>query len=265
MSSLEHAPALRALVDAEALHAAFRNSRGSGIRVAILDSGVDGRHPSLAGRIAGQFDIVESQGRVRCEAAPPVDLIGHGTACAGIVAELAPEAEITSIRVFGAEARTSTDALAGALGFALDRGFDVINMSLGTTGAAGQARLGGLADRAFYEGRIVVAAANNFGHVAYPAHLSSVIAVGMEGFAEPERLRYIWGEPVEVGARGVYVEAPALGGGTQLFTGTSFACPHVAGVVARLASAFPGLSAFEARLLLALLARPQDRSPGAQA
>jgi subtilisin len=257
MASLERASALQGLIDVEALRAALRGSRGRGIRVAILDSGVDGRHPELAGRIAGQFDVVEGQGRIRCEAAPTADLIGHGTACAGIVAALAPEAEITSIRVFGAEARTSTEALAAALGFALDRGFDVINMSLGTTSAAGQMRLTALADRAFYEGRIVVAAANNFGHVAYPAHLSSVIAVGMEGFSEPERLRYLWDEPIEVGARGVYVEAPALGGGTQLFTGTSFACPHVSGIVARLVGAFPGLSAFEARLLLALLATPQ--------
>ncbi len=254
MTSPDRKPAIDALVASDALRGALTESRGAGIRVAVLDSGVDGGHPALAGRIAGQFDVTEGRGGVRCEAAAPVDLIGHGTACAGIIAALAPEVEITSIRVFGAEARTTTETLAKALSFALDGGFDVINMSLGTTSAAGQARLSALADRAFYEGRIIVAAANNFGHVAYPANLSSVIGVGLESFPEAEAIRYSWGEPIEVGARGVYVEAPALGGGTQLFTGTSFACPHVSGIVARLAAAYPKLSAFEARVLLAILA-----------
>jgi subtilisin len=80
----------------------------------------------------------------------------------------------------------------------------------------------------------------------------------MEGFDDPESLRYDLGTPVEVGARGVYVEAPAMGGGTQLFTGTSFACPHVSGMVARLRSLYPNLTAFEARSLLRLLASPKD-------
>ena len=261
MPMVEHPSALRALADVETLQAKLRDSRGRGIRIAVLDSGVDGNHPRFAGRIAGQFDVVEGRGGARCVAAPVIDTIGHGTACAGIVAELAPEAEITSIRVFGAEARSSTDALVAALSFALERGFDVINMSLGTTSAASQARLSTLADRAFYDGRIIVAAANNFGHVAYPAHLSSVVAVGMEDFADAETIRYAWSDPIELGARGIYVEAPSPGGGTQLFTGTSFACPHITGLVARLASAFPGLAAFEARCLLALLARPPAPAP----
>ena len=256
MPMVEHPSALHALADLDKLRAALRGSRGKGIRVAVLDSGVDGTHPRFAGRLAGQFDVVEGRGGARCVPARAIDMIGHGTACAGIIADLAPEAEITSVRVFGAEAKSSTEALAGALTFALDQGFDVINMSLGTTSAASQSRLSALADRAFYAGRIIVAAANNFGHVAFPAHLSSVVAVGMEDFADAEAVRYAWTDPIEVGARGIYVEAPTPGGGTQLFTGTSFACPHVSGLVARLASAFPGLAAFEARCLLALLARP---------
>ena len=58
-------------------------------------------------------------------------------------------------------------------------------------------------------------------------------AVDMGAFADPETVLYRWQMPVELEANGVYVEAPARGGGTELFTGTSFACPHVAGVVAR--------------------------------
>ena len=102
-----------------------------------------------------------------------------------------------------------------------------------------------------------MAAGHNQGRTAYPAQFSSVLSVNMEGFEEALGLRYDWGKPIELSARGIYVEAPAPGGGTQLFTGTSFACPHVTGMLARVLSVYPGLAAFEARLVLSLL------SPGA--
>ncbi len=84
-----------------------------------------------------------------------------------------------------------------------------------------------------------------------------MLGVNLEGFEDPESLRYDWGNTIELVARGVYVEAPAMGGGTQLYTGTSFACPHVSGLMARMVSVYPGLSAFEARFILSLLASTQ--------
>jgi subtilisin len=166
---------------------------------------------------------------------------------------MAPAAEIESIRVIGSNAHGTSDQLMAGLTFALEKRFDVINMSLGTTDQSAWRRLGVLADRAFYEGRIIVAAANNFGVAALPAQLSSVLAVDMAAFSDPETLHYRWDVPIELEAKGIYVEAPAMGGGTQLFTGTSFACPHVAGLVARLVSQFPGLTAFEVRAMLAII------------
>jgi subtilisin family serine protease len=257
MTSPSYPSAIRSLVDLDQVRRAFRQGTGRGVKVAVLDSGVDGTHPALAGRIRSQHDVVTDRQGVRCVAATPTDSIGHGTACAGIIAQLAPEAELHSVQVIGREAKGSADQLVAGLTFALEQKFDVINMSLGTTDERHARRLGALADRAFYEGRIIVAAANNQGQVAFPAHFSAVLAVGMEGFENPEELRYDWGVPIELAARGVYVEAPAMGGGTQLFTGTSFACPHVSGLLARLVSVYPGLAAFEARALLRLLADPQ--------
>jgi subtilisin len=250
--------ALRAIIDVEQLREAFHASTGKGVRIAVLDSGVDGAHPFFAGRVKTQFDVVTDRQGVRCVPAKLTDSIGHGTACAGIILQVAPEAELYSVQVIGSEARGTADQLVAALSFAIEQGYDVINMSLGTTDERITRRLSALTDRAFYEGRIIVAAANNLGQVAFPAHFSAVLAVGMEGFDNPESLRYDMGSPVELGARGVYVEAPAMGGGTQLFTGTSFACPHVSGMVARLRSLYPGLTAFEARSLLRLLATGKD-------
>ena len=242
----------------EQLRQAFHAGTGKGVRIAVLDSGVDGTHPVFAGRVRAQFDVVTDRRGVRCVPSKLTDSIGHGTACAGIILQVAPEAELYSVQVIGSEARGTADQLVAALSFALDQGYDVINMSLGTTDERITRRLGALTDRAFYEGKIIVAAANNLGQIAFPAHFSSVLAVGMEGFDNPESLRYDLGSPIEVAARGVYVEAPAMGGGTQLFTGTSFACPHVSGMVARLRSLYPDLTAFEARSLLRLLASAQD-------
>ena len=253
----QHNSPLRKLVDIERLRAALETGRGKGVRVAVLDSGVDGKHPVFASQLCEQFDVVTDRMGTRCVKALPTDGIGHGTACAGIVLQLAPEAEITSVKVIGSNSSGTADQLVAGLTFALDQGYDVINMSLGTTDARITARLGALTDRAFYEGRIIVAAANNQGRTAYPAQFSSVLSVNMEGFEEALGLRYDWGKPIELSARGIYVEAPAPGGGTQLFTGTSFACPHVTGMLARVLSVYPGLAAFEARLVLSLL------SPGA--
>mgnify|MGYP001450547064 CR=1 FL=1 len=250
--------ALRPLVDLDRLQTAFRTGTGKGIRICVIDSGVDGKHPALAGKIRAQYDVLTGSSGVRCVPAEPTDSIGHGTACSGIILQLAPEADLYSVKVIGREAKGTAEQLVAGLAFALDQKFDIINMSLGTTDERVSRGLEALADRAFHEGGILVAAANNFKQVAYPAQFSSVLGVDMEGFENPESLRYDWGRPIELAARGVYVEAPAMGGGTQLFTGTSFACPHVTGLLARLLSVFPGLAGFEARFVLSLLASAQE-------
>jgi subtilisin family serine protease len=242
------------LVDVDRIRRAFHEGDGHGVRIAVIDSGVDGSHPAIAGRVNAQHDVVSDGYGVRCVPAALVDSIGHGTATAGIVARMAPAAEIASIRVIGSNAHGTADQLLAGLNFALEQRFDVINMSLGTTDERVWRRLSALADRAFYEGRIIVAAANNFGIAALPAQLSSVLGVDMAAFSDPATVHFRWHMPIELEARGIYVEAPAMGGGTQLFTGTSFACPHVTGLVARLVSSFPGLSAFEARAMLTLVA-----------
>ncbi len=251
-------PVLLDLVDSQRIERAFHEGDGRGVRIAVIDSGVDGNHPAIAGRVRVQYDVVSDGYGVRCIPGALVDSIGHGTATTGIVARMAPAAEIESIRVIGANAHGTADQLLAGLSFALEQRFDVINMSLGTTDDRAWRRISALADRAFYEGRIIVAAANNFGIAALPAQLSSVLGVDMAAFSNPETLHYRWNTPIELEALGIYVEAPAMGGGTQLFTGTSFACPHVTGLVARLVSAFPGLSPFEARAMLAMVAAPSD-------
>lgn len=89
--------------------------------------------------------------------------------------------------------------------------------------------------------------------VGYPAAFSSVLGVDMKHYTDPMMFRYVNNHKVEVNAKGIYVEAPAAGGGTQWYTGTSFACPHVSGMAARLRQTMPGLSMPQLRLALLCL------------
>ena len=96
----------------------------------------------------------------------------------------------------------------------------------------------------------VIAAANNRGQTAYPANLSSVLAVDSEAMDEALSFRYRLNTPIELEANGIYVEAPSPGGGTKFYTGTSFACPHASAIVARILSIHPDLQPFEIRTIL---------------
>ena len=115
-----------------------------------------------------------------------------------------------------------------------------------------------VADHAFYSGTTIIAAANNRGLTAYPAELSSVLAVNSDSFKDPLKLRYLLDSPIELESNGIYIEAPNPQGGHKLYTGTSFACPHVSAIAARLLSIEPKLQPFEIRTLLWRLGKQDD-------
>ena len=238
------------LFDLDALRSAVENGSGKGIRIAMLDTGVDEDHPELAGRIAASYELAQSEGVYSCVPAKGTDEVGHGTACAGIIKRIAPDAELHSIKVIGASARGSSEELIQGLRWAIDNRMNVISASLGTLDRRSREKIGDLADEAFYQGIALVAAANNRGQVAYPANLSSVIAVDSDAMSDPLDWRYNLKLPIELAANGIYVEAPSPGGGSKFYTGTSFACPHASAIVARILSVYPDLQPFEIRTIL---------------
>ena len=81
---------------------AWGGSTGRGVRVAVVDSGIDADHPALGGMVRGAVAVVEKDGQCSYEAGPHGDAFGHGTACAGIIHSIAPEAELYSVKVLGA-------------------------------------------------------------------------------------------------------------------------------------------------------------------
>jgi len=238
------------LFDSERLWQCAREGTGRGVSVAILDTGVEATHPALEGAVVSCHEVAPQGRGFVCRPVTDGDLVGHGTACAGIIHQLAPEAELHSLRVIGRSSSGTIDQLIFGLRWAIREGFDVVNLSLGTVQKTQLTALQELVDEAYFKGRILVTAANNHHQVSYPAQFASLIAVDNQSFKDPLAFNFRTGRPVEIVANGIYVYAPSPGGKFRWFTGTSFACPHVTGLVARLKSVLPGITPFQVKSLL---------------
>ena len=233
---------------------AWGGSTGKGVSVCILDSGVESGHP-LVGELDGAVAIARDEGDdVSVSEDTEGDLCGHGTACAGIVRALAPECSLHSVRVLGAGFKGSGPVLLGGLRWAVEQGFDVVNMSLSTTKRQFAELLHELADSAYFRRTVLVASAHNMPVESYPWRFSSVISVGSH--EEPDSLAFFYNPapPVEFFARGVGVEIAWLGGGTIRSSGNSFATPHIAAICALILSKHPDLTPFQLKNVLYLTA-----------
>ncbi len=232
---------------------AFGGATGEGVRVCVLDSGIEPDHP-LVGEIQGAVAVmVGPDGEVSVEDDTEGDLCGHGTACAGIIRSLAPRCSLYSVRVLGSGYTGSGPAFLGGLRWALEQRFDVINMSLSTTKREFGAALHELADTAYFRRSLLVASAHNMPVESYPWRFASVISVGSHEDEDPLTYYYNPSPPVEFFARGVEVDVAWLEGGQMRCTGNSFATPHMAGICALILSKHPELRPFELKSLLYLL------------
>nr|WP_308344908.1 S8 family serine peptidase [Streptomyces sp. ISL-94] len=229
---------------------AWGGASGAGVRVCVLDSGVDAAHP-LVGPVERAWHVVTAEGRAaRVEECEPLDSAGHGTACAGIIRGIAPGVSLSSLKVLGDGRSGSASALIAGLAFAIEEGFDVISMSLSTNRVEFRDRLGELCDRAYFRRTTVVAAAHNLPIESFPWNFASVVSVASH--AEPDSMRFYYNPapPVEFRARGVRVPVASLGGGTVRNTGNSFAAPHMAGIAALVLGKHPWLTPFQLKSVL---------------
>ena len=235
---------------------AFGDGRGAGVRVAVIDSGIDAGHP-LVGGVADAVAIGrdrDAPNGVRVIAGPHDDLYGHGTACAGIVRELAPAVELVSVRVLAANLRGSAIAFAQGLEWCLDHGVHVVNLSLSTTNDDMAPSFFELVDRATQRGMTIVSAMNNERRRSIPSEFAGVLSVACAPCADRETWRHRRGGPAEWGAAGIEVEVAWAGGATVVATGNSFAAPVITGHVARIIGAHPGIEPWQVRTVLAELA-----------
>lgn len=268
----------------DALHTdrAWQTTRGKGVTVAVVDTGVDGSLPDLAGQVLAGKDMI-GFGAVRGDKA----WARHGTAMAGIIAGrghgegradgvlgIAPEARILPVRVIleasdpaRAEARkTRGTALADGIRWAADHGADVINLSLGDDSESAHPEPGedAAVQYALKKGAVVVASAGNGGekgdHISYPAAYPGVIAaaaVDRYGTHASFSTRRWY---ATVSAPGDDIVVPAPDRKYYVEWGTSAAAAFVSGAVALVRSAHPGLSPAQIKKLLTDTARDAPAS-----
>lgn len=234
---------------------------GAGVKVAVIDSGVDGTHSDLV--VAGGWDFVNKDD-------DPMDDNGHGTHVAGTVAAVrngigvvgaAPEAEIYALKVLGANGSGNYSDVIAALQWCVDNGIEVTNNSYGSSGDPGTLVKAAF-DNSYAAGVLHVGAAGNSGNpagkgdnVIYPARWGSVIAVAATGTNDKRASWSSTGPDVELSAPGVSINSTLKGGGYGTMSGTSMASPHVAGAAALVWATDPALTNDAVRLALASTAQ----------
>ena len=243
---------------------AYGGSKGKGVRVAVVDSGVEYDHPALEGCVRGGILIKYDKDAENCVCyepdEPPIDVAGHGTACAGIIHSIAPEAEIYSIRVLGKDMLGRAIQFAAGLDWAVENGMQVINLSLSTAKEEYFGIFHDLADQAYFKNVNVVCAVNNVPAPSYPSQFSSVISVAAHEGHDPFTYYYNPSPPVEFGAPGMDVDVAWNNKQYLTSTGNSFAAPHITGIVALIRARHPELTPFQVKTVLLACAANMQRN-----
>ncbi|MBQ0830949.1 type VII secretion-associated serine protease mycosin [Streptomyces tagetis] len=244
------------------LDALWSQSKGKGVRVAVIDTGVDVKHPQLKNAVdvkSGRnlLPVKDRKGDPieRGDENGTTDTVGHGTKVAGIIAArpdartgfvgLAPEATIVPIQQNDADGNGDTSTLADAIRHAVKAGAHVINISQDTVGATTPAPdLEAAVREALDKNVVVVASAGNDGlggnvKKTYPASFEGVLAVAASD-RNNERASFSQsGDFVDVAAPGVDMISTVPRGGHCSDNGTSFSAPYVAGVAALIKAKHP--------------------------
>lgn len=232
-------------------------STGAGVVVAILDTGV-ADHPQLAGKVLNGYNFVDDN----ADTSEPGDGIddnsngivdemrGHGTFVAGLVHMIAPDALILPVKVLTDDGNGSTYSLAAGIYYAIDRGANVINMSLSTPAQALAAR--DAVNEAISRGIVVVAAVANdsLPSLSYPAATPGAIGVAATDTIDRLARFSNYGSDVSLCAPGTGVISLTADGDYAVAGGTSYAAPQVAGVAALVKARMPLLSAPAVRSLI---------------
>jgi subtilisin family serine protease len=229
---------------------AWGGSDGSGVRVAIVDSGIDGDHELVGGIQRAVVVEKTSAGEPTVVEDSIGDVAGHGTACAGIVRSLAPACELWSVRVLGPNAKGGAVALVAGLRWAVEQGCEIVNLSLSTPKRETAAVLHETADEAYFGGTIFVAAAHNLDVRSYPWRFASVISVASHDGDDPFEFLYNPHPPVEILARGIDIEVAWLSGSRIVAAGNSFATAYITGICALILAKHPGLTPFQVKTVL---------------
>jgi subtilisin len=242
-------------IGAGAVHGAA--NKGAGVKIAVIDTGIDYTHSDLDGNYAGGYDFANDDN-------DPMDDHFHGTHVAGTIAAedndsgvvgVAPEADIYALKVLDENGSGFFSDIIAAVDWTVANGIEVTNNSYGSSRDPGSIVAAAFANSAA-AGVLHIASAGNSGkpsgkgnNVGYPARYASVVAVAATNSNDTRASFSSTGPDVEVAAPGVGVVSTFLGGGYASFNGTSMASPHVAGTAALvIAAGYSGAAAVRTRL-----------------
>lgn len=208
------------------------DATGRGIRVAVIDSGVNPVHPHVKG-VAGGMGY-NADGRM---SADYLDFLGHGTAVTAVIREKAPMAQVYAVKVFQKTLETTVEALVGAIHWSVARGMDMINLSLGTSNPSHERQLSAAVKEALQSGVTIVAAAPEADVRWLPGALPGVVAVTLDWSIPREecRLEVEADGDIHAWATGYPRPLPDVSPEDNL-KGLSFAVANVTGMLARRAS-----------------------------
>lgn len=226
---------------------------GQGVKVAVVDTGIDLSHPDLAPNIAGGYNAIDPD-------QPPQDDNGHGTHVAGIIAAAAngagvigaaPRVSLYAVKVLGADGSGYYSDIIEGIQWCIDNGIQVINMSLG--GYQNVSALHDIIAEAARRGIVITAAAGNDGpvddSVEYPAKYPEVIAVAAYNASRDLTSYSSRGPEVALAAPGDDILSTFPGNAYQTLSGTSMATPHASAAAALvIAAGVTGPDAVRARL-----------------
>jgi subtilisin family serine protease len=223
--------------------AAWDLSVGTGVTVAILDSGVDGTHPDLAAKMVPGYNFYDNNSNTS-------DVYGHGTKCAGAAAAIgnnslgvtgvAMNSRIMPIRVAGTNGWAYWSMVANGITWAANHGARVASISF--DGVETSSSIQSAATYMRSKGGLVVAGIGNTGAYDGTANPSSIISVAGTDSNDNRASWSSYGPAVDIAAPGVGIYTTTQGGGYAAVNGTSFSTPITAGVIALMISANPTLS-----------------------
>jgi subtilisin family serine protease len=219
---------------------------GRGVKVGIIDSGVNPAHPHVGG-ISGGARISTSQ---EDSSNDYLDYLGHGTAVAGAIREKAPDAELYAVKVFDRALTTNIMAIIKAVDWCVDHQMDLINLSLGTVNVEHRELIEQVVARAAEKGTVLVAAREMSGRASLPGCLTSVIGVAEDWGLARDRYSVICSDEHPVFIASAFPrEIPGVPRDRNL-KGISFAVANMTGFVAQAREVMPGASINELNSLL---------------
>jgi subtilisin family serine protease len=214
----------------------FPTATGRGLKIAVIDSGVNLRHPHICAPTYGILIDPED------EDPSSDDPVGHGTAVTAAIQEKAPEAEYYALKLFGLALRATSDRLIAAIEWTIENRMDVVNLSLGTSNFDYRDRLQSLVERATSSGTLLVAARSAGPNPVLPGALEGVIGVDVDWDLPRDRYRMVeaGGSPYFF-ASGYPRPLPGVSPARNL-NGISFAVANMTGFVARACETLPSRS-----------------------